>query len=308
MLDCETQEVWDSTYVAATAIIAHGPKRQSELDKIYQHPMYYSCWYLNDIDGLFDSKGSTPEKQNHAHIVRHLDNRGNFSIAEYLKLLIERQVRQGKARSENEMRSHQLQRSFKSQKPSVKGMNYVLMLNSLQYQEKLGQNVLSFVNSNGDDDEKIEETISCVSHTVSPSMEIQISNSTDSNDVKVMDTRELAIYQSLLSQCEVPLWLIQHDKSKMAHFSDVTTCIKKARNDLPIKVSFGTSNIDLKEDMVIIERGRLSAAPNAANMKQLKSCREKRMSCAIANKRMSYDDKFCISNIKNRTCALCGSK
>eukprot|EP00957_Ditylum_brightwellii_P053056 4022966-Ditylum_brightwellii.AAC.1 len=34
MLDCETQEVWYSTYGTATAIIAHEPRQQLELDKI----------------------------------------------------------------------------------------------------------------------------------------------------------------------------------------------------------------------------------------------------------------------------------
>eukprot|EP00957_Ditylum_brightwellii_P087043 6625613-Ditylum_brightwellii.AAC.1 len=118
---------------------------------------------------------------------------------------------------------------------------------------------------NGDDDEKIEETMSCVCHPVASSMEIQIINST----------------------------VVQCDKSKMVHFSDnLTACIERARKNLPIKVSFDTSNVDLKEDMMIIERGRLSAASNTANMKKLKYHHEKRMSCAIAKKRLSNNDEF----------------
>eukprot|EP00957_Ditylum_brightwellii_P015743 1186774-Ditylum_brightwellii.AAC.1 len=108
ILDCETQEVWDSTYGAATAIIAHEPRQEAELDKIYQNPMYYSCWFLNDIHGSFDCKGSTHTEQNDASIVCHLGSGGNFSIAEHLKLLIEMQVTQSKNKSENEIRSCQL--------------------------------------------------------------------------------------------------------------------------------------------------------------------------------------------------------
>eukprot|EP00957_Ditylum_brightwellii_P088554 6744507-Ditylum_brightwellii.AAC.1 len=72
MLDCETQEVWDSTYGAVTAIIAYEPRRQSELDKIYQNSMCNSRWYLNDIHGSFDCKGSTHAEQNHASSICHL--------------------------------------------------------------------------------------------------------------------------------------------------------------------------------------------------------------------------------------------
>eukprot|EP00957_Ditylum_brightwellii_P212073 15366932-Ditylum_brightwellii.AAC.1 len=123
MLDCETQEVWHSTYGAAAAIISQFHNWQPELDKFYQNPMYYSCWYLNEIEGSFGCKGSTYMDQNHASIVSHLGNGGNFSIAEHLKLLIERHIQQGKVRPENQIRSHQLQRGFKPQKPGVKGEN-----------------------------------------------------------------------------------------------------------------------------------------------------------------------------------------
>ena len=85
--------------------------------------MYYSCWYLNDIHGSFNCRGLTHAEQNHASIVCHLGSGGNFSIAEHLKLLIERQVRQSKIKSENKIRSCQLRRSFKSSKPGVKGEN-----------------------------------------------------------------------------------------------------------------------------------------------------------------------------------------
>eukprot|EP00957_Ditylum_brightwellii_P043545 3301368-Ditylum_brightwellii.AAC.1 len=51
-------------------------------------------------------------------------------------------------------------------------------------QEQLGQNVLDFVNCSDNDDEQIEETMSCASHPVHSSMEIPISNSTDSNDIE----------------------------------------------------------------------------------------------------------------------------
>eukprot|EP00957_Ditylum_brightwellii_P206978 15350887-Ditylum_brightwellii.AAC.1 len=70
---------------------------------------------------MLDCKGSTHAEQNHASIVSHSRNGGNFSIAEHSKLLIERQVQQDKVRSENKMRSYQPQRGFKSQKPGVKG-------------------------------------------------------------------------------------------------------------------------------------------------------------------------------------------
>eukprot|EP00957_Ditylum_brightwellii_P054374 4120014-Ditylum_brightwellii.AAC.1 len=72
MLDCETQEVWDSTYSAALGFIAHNPRQQSELLKIDQNPMYYSRWYLNDIHGSFDCRGATHAEQNHASIECHL--------------------------------------------------------------------------------------------------------------------------------------------------------------------------------------------------------------------------------------------
>eukprot|EP00957_Ditylum_brightwellii_P094552 7200730-Ditylum_brightwellii.AAC.1 len=284
MLDYEAEEVWHNTFGAATGIISQFPNCQSELDFFYQNPMYYSRWYLNDIDGSFDCKGSTHTEQSHTSIVSHLGNGGNFSVAEHLKLLIERQVQQGKVKSENEIRSRQLSR-------------------------KVGPKPLSCLTSNGDDDEKIEETMISISQPVSSSMEIQLYNSTESNEDKVIDTGKLSTYQTLLNQCEVLLQLIQHDKSKMAHFSDnITTWIERARKNLPIKVPFHTSNVDLKEDMGIIDRGRLSFAPNAANMKRLKSHHEKRKSFVIANKRSSNDDELCISNIKIRTCSLCGSK
>eukprot|EP00957_Ditylum_brightwellii_P025743 1947741-Ditylum_brightwellii.AAC.1 len=68
MLDCDTQEMWDSTNCVATAVITHEPRQQSELDKEPTHA-----------------------DQNHTRILCHLGNRCTFSIADHLKVLIEMQ-------------------------------------------------------------------------------------------------------------------------------------------------------------------------------------------------------------------------
>eukprot|EP00957_Ditylum_brightwellii_P182754 13920168-Ditylum_brightwellii.AAC.1 len=103
--------------------------------------------------------------------------------------------------------------------------------------------------------------------------------------------------------------MIQRDKSKMLDSSEnIATCVERARKDLPIEVSFDTSTVDFTDDNQIIERGRLNAAPNATNMKQIKPRHEKRLACAIANKRSSNNDEYCITNTKTRTYFLFGDK
>ena len=98
--------------------------------------------------------------------------------------------------------------------------------------------------------------MSCVSQPVPSSMDIFLCNSTDSNDVEKIDTSKQETYQSLLLQCEHLLQLIQHDKSKMLDFSEnIATCVARARKNLPIKVSFDTSSVELNDDNQIIERG-----------------------------------------------------
>ena len=182
-------------------------------------------------------------------------------------------------------------------------------MNNCSYQQKIGQDGFSLANCIVNGIVEADDSMSCVSQLVPSSMEIVLCNSTDSNDVERIDKSEEETYQSVLLQCENLLRLIQRNKSKMIDFSEnIATCVVRARKNLPIKVSFDTSNVDINDDNQIIERGRLNVAPNAANMKRFKSRHEKRLACAIASKRSSNDDEYCISNTKRRTCSLCGGK
>ena len=122
MINADTKEVWDSTYAAATSVTVPHPRRQSELQKIYDNPRYYSQWYLNKIEGNFGCKGSTHAEQNHSSITAHLGQGGNFSIVEHIKVLIERQVRLGKQRRELELKNNQTRKRFKSAKAGHRGL------------------------------------------------------------------------------------------------------------------------------------------------------------------------------------------
>jgi hypothetical protein len=91
MLKSRTKEEYKLSFDIAMETVLEDPRQQSYIEKIFNNPQYYAGYHLRQMNGNLKMMGSAPAEQNHSSISMHLGHGANWSVAENIRQLIERQ-------------------------------------------------------------------------------------------------------------------------------------------------------------------------------------------------------------------------
>ena len=91
MLDSRTTEKWDNAYNRSLKVLQNNPRKAKKLQDIYNHPFYYSGYYLRSIQGNMKYQGSTPAEINHSSNVAYFGNGNNWTVMKTINEMMKRQ-------------------------------------------------------------------------------------------------------------------------------------------------------------------------------------------------------------------------
>ena len=91
MLTCSKIEEWNNAYKGARKHVALLPIQLELLDKIHNHPEYYSGYFIRTISCNLRRRGDVPAEQNHSSNRAHLGNGADWSMMQQVKAALQRQ-------------------------------------------------------------------------------------------------------------------------------------------------------------------------------------------------------------------------
>ena len=92
MLSSCTEDEFPNAYISAIPFVQDNAKHATHLQKIFKKPSYFGGYYLRQIEGHMELKGSVPAEQNHSSICANLGREANWSVVEHCSQLIIRQA------------------------------------------------------------------------------------------------------------------------------------------------------------------------------------------------------------------------